>query len=196
MVAVRALMMVIGTIGWPFFSFPVACRNLADAWKAQRDPTPPCRGICSAHVCELRLREALEWCGWPEEYLSLDRRDARITWRKRAIGYEPWWRWCRWLHPTAFLPVEELLSRIREIRFDGVLRGDLGFVGLFEPPAGDDFPFDEFLAVSRPIETLPPSRWLPPPRQFDIRNHTAYYRVDFLALTFTHEVTVRIAAKT
>jgi hypothetical protein len=84
----------------------------------------------------------------------------------------------------------------KRIRFDGVLRGDLGFVGLFEPPAGDDFPFDEFLAVSRPIETLPPSRWLPPPRQFDIRNHTAYCRVDFLALTFTHEVRVRIAAKT
>jgi hypothetical protein len=92
-----------------------------------------------------------------------------------------------------FLPVEELLSRTQEIRFDSVLRGDLGFIGLFEPPAGDDFPFDEFLTVCRPIETLAPSKWLPPPRSFDVSNHTRYYRADFLALNFTHEVTVRVA---
>jgi hypothetical protein len=175
----------------PIFS-GVALSLLVEAWNTIPDPNPPCRSTSSGQTLELRLREALQWCGWPDPYLSLDRRDARITWRRGTYGYVPWWRWCRWLHPRAFLPINELLARVSEVRFDSTLRDDPGFVGLFNPPADHRFPFDAFLSVYRSveqaIETLPFLR----DRKFMVADQRLSFEADVLTLTFTHEVTVRV----
>jgi hypothetical protein len=71
MVAVRAPMIVVGTIGWPFF-FSRSSAAISRMPERRSLTRHLFRGICSAHVWRLRLREGLEWCGWPEQYLSLD----------------------------------------------------------------------------------------------------------------------------
>jgi hypothetical protein len=137
---------------------------------------------------ELRLREALAACGWPESYLSFDKRDARIGWRLGRFGYRPWRRWLRLVHPRAFFAVDDFIERIEAVRFDSTLRRDLGFEGLIMPYERiDEFPYDEFVTIFKPLSTLP-SWWQ---RDFGVASKNGAFALVNLALCFTHEVTVR-----
>lgn len=137
---------------------------------------------------EYRLREALSTCGWPDRYLSIDGRDARIGWRMGRFGYRPWKKWQRWSKPKAFLPIDDFLSKLEAIRFDPVLIGDPGFSGLILPSEQiDQFPYGKFLSIFRPIE-FGPKWWR---KTYGVADGSMTFKLDNITLCFTHEVTVR-----
>jgi hypothetical protein len=123
-----------------------------------------------------RLRAALAANGWPDRYLSFDRRTARIDLRKDIIGFVPFNRWVRWLHRHAFMPIDRILTPGTVVEFDPVLSLALGFLGLTVPTATDDL-FGRLLLVT----CL---------REFDFAasdDTGQSWEISYIALTYTHD---------
>jgi hypothetical protein len=69
------------------------------------------------HMNSYRLRAALAANGWPDRYLSFNRRSARIDLRNGITGF------VRLLHQNAFMPVDRILTPGTLVEFDPVLSG-------------------------------------------------------------------------
>lgn len=141
----------------------------------------------------IMLQEALVLRGWKPSYLSVDRCTARIDRRDRETGYVPFNRFIRWTHPSAWLPVREVIAPKQKISFAPSLGRHRFFGGFIRNTTpllalagrhylgNDPLIFGEKLS----IESL---------HEFDLSvfhvNTRRFWMVSYIALTFVCEISV------